>query len=247
MGNQIQQELNISDPSNFAHISHVGYSSVSGYEVRNIPQEWIKIFKLIVGVVVQQNAKEPDIQTPTRLENKESLLKHIIRPRNNVTPEFPIDSIEMGNYNIYPVVFQEILLDLNLQDLISCTKVCKKWYIICNLESIWRIKVDRWLLQNNDIFFKALEIVPRVPDMQMVNTLQHQVWKPYYRFLIKELSLYLGEFLMAIESFSAAETDELSFQEGDILAAEGKEIDGWRQASFRNKKGMIPGSYVVEL
>jgi Wiskott-Aldrich syndrome protein len=69
----------ISAPSNFRHVSHIGWSPDSGFQVENIPPEWKKIFasagirkkelrdpeaaKFIMGVVI--STASPDTATAT--------------------------------------------------------------------------------------------------------------------------------------------------------------------------------------
>ncbi len=51
--------------------------------------------------------------------------------------------------------------------------------------------------------------------------------------------------MQAIYSYSAVHSDELSFNEGDILSLHELADGGaWWKASFRGNKGLAPGNYV---
>lgn len=44
-GSVLEEELNISAPTNVKHLQHIGYDPNKGFEVSNIPEEWKSLFK----------------------------------------------------------------------------------------------------------------------------------------------------------------------------------------------------------
>ena len=38
------EDLVITGPSDFRHVSHVGWDPVNGFDVNNIPEDWKKLF-----------------------------------------------------------------------------------------------------------------------------------------------------------------------------------------------------------
>lgn len=48
----------------------------------------------------------------------------------------------------------------------------------------------------------------------------------------------------ALYKYDAAHSDELSFDEGDVIYVTGKGDDGWLKAIVNGKSGIIPGNYV---
>ncbi len=48
----------ISAPSNFRHVSHVGWDPANGFDVNNIPAEWQKLFKK--AKVTKADLKNPE-------------------------------------------------------------------------------------------------------------------------------------------------------------------------------------------
>eukprot|EP01132_Coremiostelium_polycephalum_P007588 gene7588-9329_t len=44
-GNEEKEELEISSPTNFKHESHIGWDAEHGFEIRNIPPDWRKLFQ----------------------------------------------------------------------------------------------------------------------------------------------------------------------------------------------------------
>jgi len=44
-GKKEEQEFEISGPTNFRHESHIGWDPVNGFDIKNIPAAWKKLFK----------------------------------------------------------------------------------------------------------------------------------------------------------------------------------------------------------
>ena len=49
------KEMEISAPTNFQHITHIGWDEANGFQVNNLPPEWKELFK-------QAGVKKKDLQ-----------------------------------------------------------------------------------------------------------------------------------------------------------------------------------------
>jgi len=88
-GNEVPEDFVISDPRAFRHESHIGWDPEHGFEIRNIPPEWRKLFqaagvkkselkdaetaKFVMNVVASTIAGEPPpprepVQAPTPVQ-----------------------------------------------------------------------------------------------------------------------------------------------------------------------------------